>query len=79
MKVKVKVSTAKEFKSAEEPPRYGRVGKVAKLMDCGTSTVWHYAKNDPEFPCPLKVGQRLTLFDLQKVVDFINRKNGGSK
>lgn len=53
-----------------------RAKRTAARYSIGISTLWHWTKNRPGFPQPLKAGERVTLFDLSAIDAYL--KNEGS-
>jgi len=51
--------------------RLARAEKTAKHFDIATSTLWHWAANRPDFPKPMRIGRRVTLFDLDAVEAYL--------
>ena len=51
-----------------------RVRDVAELLSLGVSTVWHKKKKDPSFPRPHKISERITVWQLSEILDWINVK-----
>jgi prophage regulatory protein len=39
-----------------------RPAQAAVKLGIGTSTLWHKAKVDPDFPRPVKISARVTIF-----------------
>ncbi|KWT83710.1 MULTISPECIES: AlpA family phage regulatory protein [unclassified Variovorax] len=51
--------------------RLARAAKAAAHFDIAKSTLWHWAATRHDFPKPLRVGKRLTLFDLDAIEAYI--------
>ena len=51
--------------------RLARAAKADANFDIAKSTLWHWAATKPDFPQPLRVGKRLTLFDLDAIEAYL--------
>ena len=51
-----------------------RVKEVAELLSLGVSTVWRKVQVDPSFPRPHKISERITVWQLSEILDWINVK-----
>ena len=49
---------------------YLRVYDVAKMFGVGKSTIWHWLKNG-KFVQPIKLGNRVTVWKLSEIDEFI--------
>ena len=58
--------------------RLARAAKAAAHLDISRSTLWHWAKTRPGFPQPMKVGDRVTLFDLDAIDAYVVGIAGGA-
>jgi predicted DNA-binding transcriptional regulator AlpA len=56
------------------PRRAIRLPRVREMTGASSSTVWRWAKNDPEFPKPFRVGRALTCWDECEVLRWIEGK-----
>lgn len=52
---------------AVSQPRYARIKEASAHFSISRSTLWHWCKTRPDFPKPIKAGQRVTLFDLNAI------------
>jgi predicted DNA-binding transcriptional regulator AlpA len=58
--------------------RFARAKATSEHFQIAKSTLWLWAKKRPGFPQPLKAGQKVTLFDLNAIEDFlISQANKG--
>ncbi len=46
---------------------YARPKEACQHLKISPSTLWHWCKTRPDFPKPIKAGQRVTLFDLNAI------------
>lgn len=51
---------------------YLRVKETAAYLGCGIATVWRKTKNDPTFPKPIKLSERVTVWKLSEIEAWIN-------
>lgn len=51
-----------------------RPARAARFVDMGESTLWKFAKEDPDFPRPIKLGSRMTVFLRADLVAWIQRR-----
>jgi predicted DNA-binding transcriptional regulator AlpA len=52
-------------------PRFARAKTVCDHFQIAKSTLWLWAKTRPGFPQPLRAGQRVTLFDIHAIEDYL--------
>lgn len=59
--------------------RFVRDKEASRYFQIGRSTLWLWVKTRPGFPQPHKMGERVTLFDLNEIEDFLRSqsKQGG--
>lgn len=59
--------------------RYERAPEASKYFRIGRSTLWLWVKSRPGFPKPYKIGERVTVFDLDEIENFLRsaEKMGG--
>ena len=57
--------------------RYARAAQAAEYFRIGQSTLWLWTKTLPDFPQPVKVGKRVTLFDLNAIETYFSTQTGG--
>ena len=50
--------------------KYVRARVMAAMIGCGLSTLWKMAR-DERIPKPIRMGNRLTLWDVDKVLNCI--------
>lgn len=50
-----------------QPAKYARAAQVAAHFNIGKSTLWLWVKIMPDFPQPMRVGRRVTLFDINAI------------
>jgi len=50
-----------------------RIDQVADYLGMGNSTVWRKAKTDPEFPKPIKLSERITVWRVADLEAYIER------
>lgn len=64
-----------------QPPssRFARDKEASRYFQIGRSTLWLWVKTREGFPQPHKMGERVTLFDLNEIEDFLRSqgKTGG--
>lgn len=53
------------------PPRFARAKTVCSHFQIARSTLWLWAKTRPDFPKPLKAGEKVTLFDIHAIEDYL--------
>lgn len=51
--------------------RFARAKGVCQHFQIARSTLWLWVKTRPGFPKPLKAGEKVTLFDLRAIEDFL--------
>lgn len=56
------------------PPvqKYMRAAGVCQTFQIAKSTLWHWVATREDFPKPVKLGARVTLFDVQAIEKFIS-------
>lgn len=57
--------------------RFARAKGACQHFQIARSTLWLWVKTRPGFPKPLKASERVTLFDLQAIEEFL-RSHGDS-
>lgn len=64
--------------SGAGPRRYVRAKTACEYFQIARSTLWLWAKTRPGFPQPLKAGEKVTLFDLIAIENFLRlqERNG---
>ena len=50
---------------------------TAEFLSIGLSTLWYKAKHDPDFPKPVKLGPRTTVWFTADLADYLNKMAGG--
>ena len=58
----------------ENHPRLERPRQVCQHLKISNSTLWHWCKTRPDFPKPIKAGQRVTLFDLHAINAWLQQQ-----
>jgi predicted DNA-binding transcriptional regulator AlpA len=58
------------------PPRFARAKAVCNHFQIAKSTLWLWAKTRPGFPPPLKAGEKVTLFDIHAIEDYLRASAG---
>ena len=58
----------------EPQPQYERAKATAQYYKISVSTLWHWAKARHDFPKPVKAGERVTLFDLAAINEFLRQQ-----
>ena len=53
-----------------------RVPDVAAFLGCGVATVWRRTKDDPTFPKPIKLSERVTVWKLSELESWISSLRG---
>lgn len=51
--------------------RFARAKATCEHFQIARSTLWLWAKNRPGFPKPLKASEKVTLFDLPAIEEFL--------
>lgn len=57
--------------SATEQGRALRPAKAAEHIGVGVATLWRYARNYPDFPQPVKLSPRCTIFFESQLNDWL--------
>lgn len=57
--------------STDKKLRYARAKAAAEYFQISRSTLWLWCKTRPGFPQPLRVGERVTLFDLDLIETYL--------
>lgn len=55
---------------------YLRAASLARLLGVHRSTLWRWAKELPDFPKPMKVTEGVTLWRVEEVQAWLQRKGG---
>ena len=55
-----------------------RVKGVAAFLDCGVATVWRRVKDDPTFPKPIKLSERVTVWKLSELEAWVDSRRAQS-
>ena len=58
-------------KKSQREPRFARAKTVCLHFQIAKSTLWVWAKTRPGFPQPLKAGEKVTLFDIHAIEDYL--------
>ena len=53
--------------------QYKRTGEVCKIFSISRTTLYRYAK-DPLFPKPIKPTKRVTLWNIEKVEEYLKNR-----
>ena len=64
--------------NATTQPQYARAKKAAAHFQISVSTLWGWAKNRNGFPPTLKASERVTLFDIGAIDNFLKSERGNS-
>ncbi len=64
----------------QREPRFARAKAVCNHFQIAKSTLWLWTKSRPGFPQPLRAGERVTLFDIHAIEDYLQsaQVQGGS-
>ena len=62
--------------SDRRPPRFARAKAVCNHFQIAKSTLWLWSKTRPGFPPPLKAGEKVTLFDIHAIEDYLHASAG---
>ncbi len=54
--------------------KYLRVNDVAAFLAVNRSTIYRWIKSNPNFPRPIQLGERSTVFDLDELKEFVSSK-----
>lgn len=65
---------AQQFEPSINQPYYARPKEACQHLKISLSTLWHWCKTRPDFPKPIKAGQRVTLFDLNAIDAWLQSK-----
>ena len=57
--------------------RVQRAGALAKTLDVAESTIWRWT-HEGKFPKPIKLGERVTVWDLDEVEAFIAKQRAAT-
>lgn len=49
-----------------------RPAQLAAKLGVSVPTVWRYARNNPAFPRPIKLSERVTFFDEHQVDQYLD-------
>lgn len=55
----------------QSAPRFARAKGASNHFQIARSTLWLWVKTRPGFPKPLKAGEKVTLFDLNAIEEFL--------
>lgn len=55
----------------QRPFNYARARIAAQHLGIGVSTLWLWTKSRPGFPAPIKLGPKVTVFDLDALQAFV--------
>ena len=55
-----------------------RARQAAQHLGLGESTIWRKAKTEPDFPKPIKLSERVTVWRISDLNEYIARKAGES-
>ena len=58
----------------EPQPQYERAKATAQHLKISVSTLWHWAATRHDFPKPVKAGERVTLFDLAAINEWLRQQ-----
>jgi len=58
---------------------YIRPKEAAKHLGIGLSTLWMWAKNNPDFPKPINLSPRVTVFRIADLDAHVFKQQGGVK
>lgn len=56
--------------------RYFRVAELASMLSVNRSTIWRWVKEDPNFPNPIKLGPKVTVWDGCQIQDWLQSRGG---
>jgi predicted DNA-binding transcriptional regulator AlpA len=51
--------------------RFIRAKELGKYMDCSTTTIWWLTKHKENFPKPKKLSPQVTVWDINKVNEYM--------
>lgn len=54
--------------------KFARAKQACRHFQIARSTLWLWVKTRPGFPQPLKAGEKVTLFDLPAIEEFLRSK-----
>ena len=58
----------------ETQPQYERAKATAQHLKISVSTLWHWSKTRHDCPRPVKAGERVTLFDLAAINEWLRQQ-----
>ena len=61
-------------KEIQVKQKYARAKTIAKMLDIGLSTLWQMVKEN-RLPKPVKLSPRVTLWDVDEVLAFVDSQN----
>ncbi|MCY0388245.1 AlpA family phage regulatory protein [Robbsia sp. Bb-Pol-6] len=64
---------------AASPSRKMRPPKAADLCGVSVTTIWRYARTLPDFPKPIKLSPRVTVFDENELVSWLGKRAAESR
>ena len=57
-------------------PAYIQAKNVAKMVGISLSSVYRFAREDQTFPKPIKIGQRINVWSVAEVTQWLECKRG---
>ncbi|MDR0620316.1 MAG: AlpA family phage regulatory protein [Deltaproteobacteria bacterium] len=55
---------------------YIQAKKVAKMIGISLSSVYRFTREDQTFPKPIRLGQRINLWDVAEIVQWLEERKG---
>lgn len=71
MKSNLNLPKAEYIGGSMQIRRFARAKATCDHFQIARSTLWLWAKTRPGFPKPLKAGEKVTLFDLPAIEEFL--------
>ncbi|GAB6044822.1 hypothetical protein JCM11957_04200 [Caminibacter profundus] len=56
-------------------PLYKRANEIAEMFSIGRATLYKYLNEDPEFPKPLKVSSKVTLWNVWEIEEYFKKRS----
>lgn len=61
-----------------QEPKLKRAKDSARHLAMGVSTLWRKSKEEPDFPQPIRLSERVTVWKVADLDDYIERKAASS-
>lgn len=64
--------------SDQPTKRFMRPAQAAEKLGVSLPTLWRYARNNPSFPRPSKLSERVTVFDESELDAYVTSKRAAA-